>query len=483
MGVTGLIAIFLAMVAVSVLIMFSLSAKSANADGPFGNPPPANIGNRNVSLSLRIDPPVLLATASGQNDQDVTMLFRLFDANNNQTILYTTYFITVTKGIGQNQPPLLTDFFQAPNGLLAIRIHPNNDPIKINGNQEPYLNAWVADPGGNISVKGPVFLEGGLYRFHVEIFGIDSPRNIFNATGSPKFDIYLSVGDVSTHAFQYNGTTYNSTVLSYYDKVSDFRFDPIDRKVTWSMPFEWDTTLLKSSNAFLHQELRVPKSLMKSTDSSSFNATANGLPLAGRMLGIDPYSYENDLAIHYLLNKFDLASMSEKIPAGTNNITFTLAPVENATVATTTDVTTDIGGIRVVLDWKPSQLSAGNKTTLTLYFSDSAYGGSLNANIRYDLLILDDNSTEVLRKTDLIAVNGTDQQAITFQKNGIYHIQISVKELTRPGQVGDWTRNGTARGVVVVPEFGSSFAVIIAAVSLTGIIALTQYKVFYNKPK
>jgi predicted secreted protein with PEFG-CTERM motif len=157
------------------------------------------------------------------------------------------------------------------------------------------------------------------------------------------------------------------------------------------------------------------------------------------------------------------------------NVTFSLTPLTNAILTTTTDITTQTGGIRVRLDWEPSQLNAGNKTELTLDFSDSAYGGSLNANVKYDLSITGNNGTNVVfDKTSLIAIQGMDQQSIKFPEDGIYRVHIKVKELDRTGQVPDWTRNGIARGVVVVPEFGS-LAVLIAAAAVASTIIAARY--------
>jgi len=237
------------------------------------------------------------------------------------------------------------------------------------------------------------------------------------------------------------------------------------------MPFEWNTTAFKSTNAFLHEELRIPKSIKGLSDVNSFEATANGFPVRGRMLAVDPYSFEKVLALHYLLNKFDLMAMSEKMPPGSRNITFTLSPSSNSSVQTTTDMTTETGGIRVMLTWNPIQSSAGNESTVKLDFSDSAYGRSLKANVMYDFSMWYSNGTEVIHKMDMIATSGTDIQTLTFSKNDIYHIQVKVKELDRTGQVPDLTRKGIARGIVVVPEFGPSLPALVMALAIVGVVA------------
>ena len=168
--VAHIIMIVLGMTSIIEVMHFSFT-KTAFADsGPYENLPPASIGNRNASLFVGIDPPVLTTNTR----QDVTMLFRLFDANTNQSILYTTYYISVTKGIKPDQSPLLQDFFQAPNGLLALKIHPSEEPVQIFGNQDPFLHAWVADPGGTVNMRGPILSEGGIYHFHIEIFTVDN---------------------------------------------------------------------------------------------------------------------------------------------------------------------------------------------------------------------------------------------------------------------------------------------------------------------
>ncbi|HZC88997.1 MAG TPA: hypothetical protein VE199_05200, partial [Nitrososphaera sp.] len=133
------------------------------------NLPPATLGNRQASLFVKVNPPILTTSSK----QDAFMQFRLFDANTNETVKYTTYNIEVTKGTAENGTSIMQGFFQAPNGLLTLKIEPQAGPLTIYGNQDPILNAYVADPGGTVNIRGPLLLDGGLYHFHIEIFGID----------------------------------------------------------------------------------------------------------------------------------------------------------------------------------------------------------------------------------------------------------------------------------------------------------------------
>ena len=57
--------------------------------------PPSPIGNRELSLFVKISPSILTT----ENVKNTYMQFRLFNAANNRTIQHVTYEITVTRGI------------------------------------------------------------------------------------------------------------------------------------------------------------------------------------------------------------------------------------------------------------------------------------------------------------------------------------------------------------------------------------------------
>jgi len=470
--------------------------QKAYADGlTQENLPPATVGNRQASLFVKVSPPILVSTSK----QDTYMQFRLFDANNNQTIQHVTYDISVFRGASgsstsssSTDKPLLRDFFHAHNGLLTLKIQPAQGPITIYGEQDPILNAWVADPGGTINIRGPLLLQGGLYHFHVEIFTIDNDRSLFMPEQAPKFDSYLSVGDVYTNKWDYQNHNYNTTLISYYDKISGgLNFNPTNKIFSWSMPFNWNLTRIKQQPIFVHEEMRLPKSWKGLGDNTQFKALVNGQPLSGRSLAIDPFSFPDAMVVHYLINKNDVLRLAQQVNNNNNSgggggakinntaglMKFSLSSLASATnqIATSSDLVTNTGGIHAAVSWSPNPLMPKTQSTVKISFYDPVTSNPLSSNnIKYDMTILDKNGHTLITKPNLIAKNAADTQTITFPSKDIYQIQLQIKGLLKAGQTTDLTRNGIARGYVVVPEFPSSSGMILVIGGLFGVMVIIQ---------
>lgn len=461
------LAIFLGLIAAYALYTCGSSIQSAYADGLWAeNLPPTTLQGKEAQLFVRINPPVLTSATQ----QDAFMQFRLFDAKTGETFKWTTYYIEVTKGTASSDQSIVHDAFQAPDGLLTLKIQPSEGPLTIFGDQDQFLSAWVADPGGTINVRGPLLLDGGLYHFHIEIIGIDHPRGLLqNVT---KFDSYLSVGDFSSQDIKYEGQNYNTTIISYYDKIQDFKFDPAKKTFDWEMPFDWNVSRIQQNNIFVHEEVRIPKSLRGIGDSPYYFATANGDVLTGRKLAIDPYSYGSEMTIHYLLNKNDILRMASKI-GDSKIMTFSLAPASEVPVETTSEMVTDTGGLGVGVEWSPNPLNADSESTVKLHFSDAFSGSPLNADVQYSVMVLDDSGKLIYTKDNLTAKVGTDTQTIDFPSNKIYNFQVAVTGLMKEGQQVDETRNGVARGIVIVPEFPmSSASTFLVIATIVGILVI-----------
>jgi len=416
----------------------------AHGDGLFmENLPPATIGNRQASLFVKISPPIL----TSETVQETFLQLRLFDANNNQTIPHTSYFITVKK----NNELLMRDLFHSHSGLITIKVQPTNTPGKwqVFGDNEPFQGGWTST-NDQVSVKAPILLEGGLYHFAIEIFGIDNDKNIFVPEEAPKFDSYLSVGDIYHQKISYQTKSYDTTIISYYDEVNNFKFDESKKLISFSMPFDWDVSRIEGQNIFVHEEIQIPKSFKDFADNTSFSAKVNGIPLVGRMLAVDPYSKEDELILHYLINKNDILGMSKKISSTTKSMDFTLSP-GIADAQTSTEILTDFGGFRAELDWSPTDLKSNTKTELKVTFFDAFLGKQVAGDVKYDLKILDKNGNPTFSKADLNAVDAIGSQSINFANDGIYTLEIDIKSITINGKT-DSSRLGIARGYVIIPS-------------------------------
>ena len=432
------------------IILFAFEniiTQQAHGDGlTQENLPPASLGNREGSLFVKISPPIYTTATGG----DAYLQFRLFDAKTNETVQHVTYDISVSKGANpvEGEKPLVRDFFHAHNGLLTLKVEPSNGSLTIFGDRDPFQAAYVADPGGTINLRGPILQEGGLYRIDVQIFGVDNDRNIFVPDKAPKFETFLSVGDV----FNFDNLTYeekpfNTTLISYYDKIDDFNFNSTTGEFSWSMPFYYDVQRLEKNPIFVHEEIKLPKALF---GSSIFNATVNGQPISGRTLAIDPFTSPDAVILHYLINKNDVIKIANEwqqqeqqggnaTATGQSNSTtttanmqpvslgggdasnnqnvsgimeFTLrttqpgapttvasgmtngtssqgqaaaAPPTSSASATSTDLLSDTGGIHANVLWSPTPIRANTESIAKFNFTDAFSGGPLNADVLYGL--------------------------------------------------------------------------------------------------
>ncbi len=434
-----------------VTVVFSSIPHNAFGDGfAMENLPPATVGNRQVQVFIKLNPPILFPNSGVQP----TLFFRWFDASTNETIQHVSFFLTVTK---HNQL-LFRELLHTHTGILNINVMPTNGPTwQVYADHEPILNGWVPDNDDDpIDIQGPILNEGGLYHFNIQMFSIDYDNNIFDTTDNPQsvpsFDAYLSVGDVSSHDLTYKGNTYNATVISYYDKINDdFSFDPSKLQLSYSMPFDWNMTRMANQPVFVHEEIHIPKAFKEFTNTPTYSATMNGYQITGRRLIVDPYTSGSTVIAHILLNKIDIQNMAKTMPNGTDAMTFTLAPAK-PNVQTSNSALTDFGGWGVKLGWNPTDITANSQNNLNLSFFDAFTEKPVNGDVHYDLKLLDSSGNTILSKNNLVAKNSVDTQSLNLPGNGIYTLEANITSVVGPTGLPDTSRVGMARGNLVIPS-------------------------------
>src|SRR5574337_499263 len=403
----------------------------------------ASIGNRVITAFIKLNPPIITSDTS----VDKTLEFRFFDANTNTTINNVSFFINATKG----DKILMHELFYTHTGYLTIKFQPGGEDGKytVYGDPDPVLGG-LGSQTDEVTVAGPILQEGGLYHFHMELLAIDYANTLIDQSNPPKFDSYLSVGDVSTQNITYQNNPYNTTLISYYDKTTDFNFDESTKQFSWKMPFNWDVNRFQDRPIFIHEELRVPKSLTAFSDTPTYTASAEGFGLAGRRVIVDTYTVGDYMIVHLFLNKPDLVNMAKNVPPGEQNIEFKVAP-EKPNVQTSASLLTDFGGWHVKLGWNPTDLTANSQNNLNISFYDSFTEQQVSGDVNYDVQILDKDQSVLWSKSDAVAKNGADTQAVSLPGNGIYSITVKVKSIVSNGFT-DNSRVGMARGNIVIPS-------------------------------
>ena len=97
-----------------------------------------------------------------------------------------------------------------------------------------------------------------------------------------------------------------------------------------------------------------------------------------------------------------------------------------ASAQTSSDLVTDTGAIHVIVSWLPNPLAPAKESNAKVQFSDAMTSGPLNANVKYDLMILDKNGTTAVKKENLVAKNGLGTQTVTFPAKDVYQLEIKI---------------------------------------------------------
>ena len=430
-----------------ITILGGITLHKAYGDGfSVENLPPATIGDNKVSLFIKINPTIITNNANQQK----YLQLRVFDANTNKTLPHDSLLISITRA-SNDQQLLLRELFHSHSGLLTLAISPStNSKWIVNGNQDPVLG-WLSLNDSPIPVTAPILGEGGLYHIHISLLSYLTDRNIFAPQDIPTFDSYLSVGNISNQTIIYKNNSYNTAIISYYDKLNnDFNFDSSKLQISFSMPFDWDPTRFEYRPIFVHEEVHIPKAFKEFTNTPTFVASVNGIPIQGSRLIVDPYSLGDSTIVHILLNKLDIQNFANTIPSGTSTMSFQLSPA-TANVQSSSSMLTDFGGWKIKLGWSPITLNANSVNSLRLTFFDALSGEPLSSDVNYDFKILANDGSAIVSKTDLVAKGGIDMQSINLPGNGIYRIEANVKSIVNNG-ISDTTRIGVARGDLVIPS-------------------------------
>ena len=443
-----------------LILAFLLSSTSVNQNKSYGDGlseeqlPPFIIDNKRVILYTKVSPSILTT----QNTQDRFIEVRLNDYDTEETVRNVTYLIVLAKDNHQ----LIKDLFSSELGPLRIKVEPHSNYSKITNFTSHKDGIWHSQ-SGNITIQGPILLDPGLYHFSIGVIGLEGINHVINNTSIqtvindkniPKFDTWLSIADQINKHLVYNGTNYNVTVISYYDKLKNMKFLPNDRIFTWEIPFDWNISRIINQNIIVHQEIKIPRYFSSDGRFFGYNATVNNLPLGGRSVAVDPFSSKNYTTVHLLVNKLEILEFvkQHKIDTSDKVMLFTVSSSPRRILDSLKDLVTDNGGIYISLTWIPKKLEPNTSSTMYLKFLNAQDNSPLSADITYGIKITDERGNSVIERNGQAALfNQSGFQEIMLPRKGTYGIQINVEGLSPLSTDSlDTSRNGIARGYLAV---------------------------------
>src|ERR687893_1458790 len=336
----------------SILLLLLLSLvpssilfpKTAFGDGLFMEELSASFGDRKADLIIKMTPPVVTNETLKNQNQEPVVQFKLYDPSTNEGYKHVTYYITIEK----DGKKLVSDWFHDHKGDLKIEMKPSNaEQIAVYGEPDPILQAFTGTENSPVVATGPIFSEGGLYHFIVRITTIDYDRSFIPEDKQPVYDGWLSVGSTLNQQVSLSdGKQIPIQIISYYDDIKDFNFDPGKKQIQFTMPFDWNITRLEDQKQIMvHQEVLIPKG--NSLSSLSYTGTINGTDVTKNLM-VDPSNSTKNV-VHFMLPKPAIIQIAEEVnnngqaAASDGLMEFSLTPSTNATSSSMHDMTNMAG--------------------------------------------------------------------------------------------------------------------------------------------
>ena len=354
--------------------------------------------------------------------------------------------VTFLIGLFHDDAMIFRNYFFAEDGVLPLKISSQSSgDFVINGDRDSLLGAYHGTGSSPIEISGPIFDEGGLYTFEIEVRTIDEPTNIIEDSGLHVAD--LSVASTSSYMekdSEENGVEFR--MKSYFDKISAFGYDPQARLVTFEMPFDWSESKM-SHIPVVHEEVHFPKDFAEFL-SPSYTGHANGIELFKASVTIDDYTEEDERIVHFVLLqdhlrfiKNEMKKSGEPLP---ENIVFTLATNDQAYFPLTAYTKSE--DFQINLSWDPVEIIPGENTNFVFTVRDGPTGEPLR-NSDYTFVILQ-GGREIHRVSGEAQVGG-EFEKFTFDQSQTGPTIIKFENIRNTGQETEF-------GVVIAPAPPSS---------------------------
>ena len=420
---------------------------------------PINFEGMNVTVRTELSP----VDITVGKITDANLEVRFFDLITDKNLDFVTYRIEVNRG----DDLLAREYFYDKDGSLDVEIRPvlscaESDLWRCTdyyGERHAISGGLIARGDGRPIIQGPIFDKGGLYNFKVTIEGATSPKTLVSS--QLEFETFVSVAQEQDFVIQTaQAQQIPLIVKTYYDDITSLEYSSNDDSISFEMPFDWNPDYI-SQVQVVHQELRIPKSFDPYNQNANFKGYVNGVEVSDRVLILDPYTFEDENTLHFLVTGTELDRINEQLgPSNydSQEMLFKLVPqgqvVKNSAKIQLTHLDTGqpVGAI-VGISWD-SRYGLNDEIPVEFTFFDE--NNNLLKDIKYAYILVDEDNKIIQSGGDdpenlgIDASEGIDTQKIIVPTQNKHRLDVWLL-----GQGISLTDTYTGKGSTII-EVGPS---------------------------
>ena len=317
--------------------------------------PPVELDGKLVSVE------VSSSTKDDVENDDQQISISLIDFDSKTTLRDVTFLIKSERG----EQFLFEKEFKADNGFLVFNFiseDTNSIIVDEKDSGEDFFSSLLGLESRLIDVKGPKLSEGGLYKLDISIITANGYSEkleiplVFNAG--------ISIAQTTTHNFvDPSFGQQNIQVVTYYDEISNFQYEPELKQITFSMPFEWTLSNIEQTSV-VHQEIIIPKEF-GALLLSGFSMSVNGIELSDDIVNVDDFFTEGRV-VHFIIYQKELLNIFEN-SSNQNGMNFVIKPDRDYTHLSSV---TENGQFRILVSWEPEVLESNSDAKIIFDVTD-----------------------------------------------------------------------------------------------------------------
>jgi hypothetical protein len=409
--------------------------------------PPAMIGTKNVTLSINSSPFLI------DNNHAGTQINFIVQDSSNQTPFQE---ITLAVSVFKNDKALFGHVFMSDSGNFLFDIIPDNSSSKISIDEKGGLFPGLLGHSGSYDIKGPVFSSGGLYKFKIDILTLGSYDNQI----SKSYNAAISIPE--TNQYQINDKEDGKqtiSIVAYYDQIGNFHYDSDNKKINFTMPFNWSPDSVKQVSV-VHQELKIPRSFTNFI-VTKYDVYVNGIQLPDKAISIDDYSSDEYRIVHLILYKQEVEAISKQQQTSNPDMDFVLSP-SNQTAFPIIQYTRN-AQYKISLSWDPPKILTDHTTRFNFQVLDPYLVDKTVDAVDYDFSIIAGKNGLIYHKSGTTNNNSPNTVDVNFPDNYTGPITIGFENLNG-NSFADAEISGVVSRPHIVPEFPTGTILVIACI-------------------